>query len=195
MFLQDHYPPVSGPYRYLNSGGFIGYASDLYRLVTLLPVADLDDDQGYYSKIYLDAELRAQLKIGLDTRCEIFQNLNGAENEMRVRFRDKDAYVLNQVHGTEPLVVHGNGPTKVTLNGLGNYLVKSWTPSDGCMACAENRIALDELARLPLVTVALFVEMPTPFLREFLDNVASINYPKERINLVVHNRVICERII
>ena len=76
--LKEKYPKVDRGYRFLNSGGFIGYAPDLYKIVTQVPVADADDDQLFYTKIFLNDELREQYKIKLDNRAEIFQNLNGA---------------------------------------------------------------------------------------------------------------------
>ena len=76
--LKEKYPKVDRGYRFLNSGGFIGYAPDLYKIVTQVPVADTDDDQLFYTKIFLNDELREQYKIKLDNRAEIFQNLNGA---------------------------------------------------------------------------------------------------------------------
>ena len=49
-------------------------------LVTLLlfQVSNTDDDQLYYTKIFLNEELRQKYKIKLDNKAEIFQNLNGA---------------------------------------------------------------------------------------------------------------------
>ena len=76
--LKEKYPKVDGGYRFLNSGGFIGYASDLFGLVNELPIADTDDDQLFFTKIFLDEALREKYKIKLDTKADIFQNLNGA---------------------------------------------------------------------------------------------------------------------
>ncbi|OON18758.1 hypothetical protein X801_05385, partial [Opisthorchis viverrini] len=59
--LEKMYPPV-GPKenRFLNSGGFVGPASSLYRMVTEMPIKEDDDDQLYYTKIYLNEALRKQ---------------------------------------------------------------------------------------------------------------------------------------
>ena len=86
--LKEKYPKVDKGYRFLNSGGFIGYAADLYGIVSELPVADTDDDQLYYTKVYLDENLRQKYNMVLDHKAEIFQNLNGAVGEhpeMRVQ--------------------------------------------------------------------------------------------------------------
>ena len=48
--------------------------------------------------------------------------------------------LINTVYQTTPCVIHGNGPSKILLNSLGNYLAKSWTVDEGCLACGENTI-------------------------------------------------------
>lgn len=57
--------------------GFIGYAPELYEIATLHDVRNLDDDQLYYTEIFLDKELRGKYSMKLDTQAKIFQNLNG----------------------------------------------------------------------------------------------------------------------
>lgn len=42
---------------------------------------------------------------------------------------------------------------------------------------------------MPKVVVGLFIEKPTPFLPEFFDRITQISYPKERIDLFLHNTV------
>jgi hypothetical protein len=44
--------------RFLNSGGFIGYVTDLYELLTSSKVADDDDDQLFYTKQFLNVLTR-----------------------------------------------------------------------------------------------------------------------------------------
>lgn len=76
--LAAQYPPVSRGKRYLNSGSFIGYASDLYAILDTALVKDEDDDQLFFTNAYLHDELRTRHKIKLDHKSEIFQNLYGA---------------------------------------------------------------------------------------------------------------------
>lgn len=79
--LNVKYPKVARGKNYLNSGGFIGYANDLYAILTSSDIQDTDDDQLFYTKIYLDPELREKHKIKLDHKSQLFQNLNGAVSE------------------------------------------------------------------------------------------------------------------
>ncbi len=79
--LEQDYPPVEFGKRFLNSGGFIGYAKDIYAIVTAKEIDDKDDDQLYYTKLFLDKDFREEHQIKLDHKSEIFQNLNGASGK------------------------------------------------------------------------------------------------------------------
>jgi hypothetical protein len=80
------FPDVESGKRCLNSGLFIGYASRLYDLLknTRFPV---DNDQKYYSHLYLDEKIRREFNIGLDHRCEIFQTFEGDLNHVDLLYR------------------------------------------------------------------------------------------------------------
>lgn len=187
--LASRYPAVHRGKRYLNSGGFIGYAPELYNVVTSSAVANDDDDQLFYTRLYLNEELRNKFRIKLDHRSDIFQNLNGAIADVELMFRGQEAYLQNTVYNTVPLVVHGNGPSKLVLNTLGNYLANSWNPEDGCLSCWDDSIVLEDKdpKSYPIVLIAVFIEQPTPFLEEFLDKLYHIEYPREKLHLFVHN--------
>ncbi|XP_069690681.1 procollagen-lysine,2-oxoglutarate 5-dioxygenase 1 isoform X2 [Periplaneta americana] len=187
--LASKYPTVQRGKRYLNSGGFIGYAPELYKVVTSSDVANDDDDQLFYTKVYLNEELRNKFRIKLDHKAEIFQNLNGAIADIELRFKGREAYLQNTVYNSVPLVVHGNGPSKLVLNTLGNYLANSWNPEDGCLSCWDDSVLLEDKdpKMYPVVLVAVFIEEPTPFLEEFFEKLYNIEYPKEKLHLFVHN--------
>lgn len=76
--LASKYPHVTRGKRYLNSGGFMGYASDIFSILNTATLEDHEDDQLFYTNIYLDEDLREKHKIKLDHKSEIFQNLYGA---------------------------------------------------------------------------------------------------------------------
>ena len=45
--------------RFLNSGGFVGYASDVYEMISNKEeIHDDDDDQLFYTKIFLNKTTR-----------------------------------------------------------------------------------------------------------------------------------------
>ncbi|KYN44845.1 Procollagen-lysine,2-oxoglutarate 5-dioxygenase 3 [Trachymyrmex septentrionalis] len=189
--LATQYPPVSRGKRYLNSGGFIGYASDVYKILETAVIKDEDDDQLFYTIVYLQDELRLRYKIKLDHKSEIFQNLYGAVADVELRFKGEEAYLQNIVYNTVPLVLHGNGPSKLVLNSLGNYLARAWTPDEGCLACWDQTIELDKIKpkTYPVILIAIFIERPTPFLEEFFRAIYHQYYPKSKLHLFVHNNV------
>ncbi|EZA59211.1 Procollagen-lysine,2-oxoglutarate 5-dioxygenase [Ooceraea biroi] len=189
--LADHYPSVSRGKRYLNSGGFIGYATDVYEILDTADVKDEDDDQLFYTTVYLRSELRMRHKIKLDHKSEIFQNLYGAVADVELRFKGEESYLQNIVYNTVPLVLHGNGLSKLVLNSLGNYLARAWTPDEGCLACWDQTIELDRSKpeTYPVILIAIFIEQPTPFLEEFFRAIHRQTYPKSRLHLFVHNNV------
>merc|ERR1711974_391736 len=112
--------------RYLNSGGFIGFAEDIYAIVSDHDINDQDDDQLYYTKLYLDSDFRTKHNIKLDHKAKIFQNLNGATTEVELAFDQVFPRLLNTMYDTKPLVLHGNGPSKRVLNSFTNYMPKAW---------------------------------------------------------------------
>ncbi|CAL8241234.1 unnamed protein product [Merluccius merluccius] len=190
--LATKYPPVHVGKRYLNSGGFMGYAPDLSSIVQQWRNKDNDDDQLFYTKIYLDQNLRSKYNMTLDHRSRIFQNLNGAIDEVVLKFEKARVRVRNVAYDTLPVVIHGNGPTKLQLNYLGNYVPTAWTHEHGCGVCDNDLLYLSDLPDegLPLVYVAVFIEQPTPFLEEFLERLTTFNYPVARIRLFIHNNVV-----
>lgn len=93
--LAVHYPSVSRGKRFLNSGGFIGYASELYEILNTADIKDEDDDQLFFTTVYLRSELRLRHVIKLDHKSEIFQNLNGAVGEGKQNLNDKEYQQLS----------------------------------------------------------------------------------------------------
>uniref|UniRef100_A0A9J8AR13 procollagen-lysine 5-dioxygenase n=1 Tax=Cyprinus carpio carpio TaxID=630221 RepID=A0A9J8AR13_CYPCA len=178
--LASKYPVVHHGKRYLNSGGFIGYAPEVYAIVKQWKYKDDDDDQLFYTRIYLDKEQRV---------C-VFVELLTHNGEVVLKFEKSRVRARNVAYDTLPVVIHGNGPTKVNLNYLGNYVPTAWTYEHGCGICDDDLLDLSGLSEMPLVHIAVFIEQPTPFLEEFLERLATLNYPHTRLRLFIHNNVV-----
>ncbi|EYC27736.1 hypothetical protein Y032_0008g153 [Ancylostoma ceylanicum] len=189
--LAPDYPVVEFGKRFLNSGLFLGYAKELYKMITLKQVADDDDDQLYYTMIYIDPKLRKELKIGLDTMSRIFQNLNGVTDDVELQFDDNgDALAYNAAYNTHPAILHGNGPSKKHLNYLANYVSGQWSSINGCSFCGKKPridITTTDPADLPLVALSIFIAKPIPFVEEMLEAVARLDYPKKKLVLYIYN--------
>ena len=58
---KDDYPEVGkNEKRFLNSGGIIGYATDIYEIIAESNLKDEDDDQLFYTQIYLNKPTRVK---------------------------------------------------------------------------------------------------------------------------------------
>ncbi|XP_044886896.1 procollagen-lysine,2-oxoglutarate 5-dioxygenase 2 isoform X1 [Mauremys mutica] len=185
--LADKYPVVRSGKRFLNSGGFIGYAPYINQMVQQWNLQDNDDDQLFYTKIYIDPLQRARINITLDHKCRIFQTLNGAVDEVLLKFEEGRARARNSVYETLPITLHGNGPTKIQLSYFGNYIPNAWTRETGCGVCDLDLLDLSTVTEHPRVTIGVFIEQPTPFLPKFLDRLLTLDYPKELLSIFIHN--------
>uniref|UniRef100_A0A8C8RQX8 Procollagen-lysine,2-oxoglutarate 5-dioxygenase 1 n=1 Tax=Pelusios castaneus TaxID=367368 RepID=A0A8C8RQX8_9SAUR len=187
--LEAKYPQIREGKRFLGSGGFIGYAPNLNKLVEDWKGLDNDSDQLFYTNIFLDPEKRENINITLDQRCRIFQNLNGALDEVVLKFENARVRARNMMYDTLPVLIHGNGPTKLQLNYLGNYIPQTWTFETGCTVCNEGLRSLTGLKddELPLVVIGVFIEQPTPFLSQFFLRLQNLQYPTNRTRLFIHN--------
>uniref|UniRef100_A0AAA9TMY9 Procollagen-lysine,2-oxoglutarate 5-dioxygenase 2 n=1 Tax=Bos taurus TaxID=9913 RepID=A0AAA9TMY9_BOVIN len=186
--LADKYPIVHIGKRYLNSGGFIGYAPYINRIVQQWNLQDNDDDQLFYTKIYIDPLKREAINITLDHKCKIFQTLNGAVDEVVLKFENGKARAKNVFYETLPVMINGNGPTKILLNYFGNYIPNAWTQDNGCTFCEVDTIDLSAVDVYPNVTIGVFIEQPTPFLPRFLNTLLTLDYPKEALKFFIHNK-------
>ncbi|XP_070367169.1 procollagen-lysine,2-oxoglutarate 5-dioxygenase 1 isoform X3 [Equus asinus] len=187
--LEAKYPVVSDGKRFLGSGGFIGYAPNLSKLVAEWEGQDSDSDQLFYTKIFLDPEKRERINITLDHRCRIFQNLVGALDEVVLKFEMGHVRARNLAYDTLPVLIHGNGPTKLQLNYLGNYIPRFWTFETGCTVCDEGLRSLKGIGdeAVPVVLVSVFIEQPTPFLSLFFQRLLRLHYPRKQLRLFIHN--------
>ena len=188
--LKDEYPEVERGMRFLNSGGFIGPARLLAKMLEDGgDIKNLEDDQLFYTKTYLNSGKTKEYTIVLDHTAKLFQNLNGEQENVELRFAGNEPYVENLVYETKPIIIHGNGPSKLLLNNLGNYLAHSYDLENGCLECWENKFELKNLVETPKVLLAIFIEKPTPFMLEFWKKIYELTYEKSSIDLFIHNNV------
>lgn len=170
-------------------------------------VKNEDDDQLYYTKLFLDQNLRVCYELSLlvmfylhfnfqdkwsmklDSRSEIFQNLNGAAGEVELIEDESETYLSNSHFKTRPLIIHGNGPSKIHLNSIGNYVAKSWDKTNGCLSCLQNTIVLDgrDSSEFPTVLIAIFITREVPFMDHFFLDLKKLQYPKSKISIIIFN--------
>lgn len=187
--LSTQYPRVEKGYQFLCSGGYIGYAPAVYELVAMGKIGDTDDDQLYFTKIYLKHMEDKQIK--LDHTTEIFQNLNGNSEDLEIAQTANGSAmrIHNKKFETHPVVIHGNGPSKDYLSHLGNYIAQSYSFEEGCLACKEDTFTLQEGKEdeWPVLLVGIFISGPTPFIKAFFELILQQQYPKNKMHIFLHN--------
>lgn len=104
---------------------------------------------------------------------------------------EEEPSLNNIAYSTHPAILHGNGLSKIDFNSASNYLAKSWSKSEGCKACKEDNLKLEDIPdeKLPRITIAIIVPHGTPFLAEALQKVYFQTYPRKRIDLFIYNSV------
>ncbi|XP_028982251.1 procollagen-lysine,2-oxoglutarate 5-dioxygenase 1-like [Diachasma alloeum] len=111
------------------------------------------------------------------------------EAKVELRFKRNEAYLQNIAYNTVPMIIHGNGQSKVILNALGNYLARAWSPEEGCLNCRDaiTELPNDHQQTYPPILIAIFIDRPTPFLEELFEKIYQQVYPKSKLHLFIHN--------
>lgn len=107
--LECQFTKTEYGYNYLNSGGIICKASTLMNI--LKNIKNDEDDQEYYTKIYLELKFNSNIMPVLDSKCQIFQTLNNSYRE--VKYNKLSNRLTNICTNTEPCIIHANGPTYI----------------------------------------------------------------------------------
>jgi procollagen-lysine,2-oxoglutarate 5-dioxygenase len=61
--------------RFLNSGGFMGYASDIYEMIS--SEDEIKDEQLFFTKLFLNDTTRVKAKFSLVEIFLFFRSING----------------------------------------------------------------------------------------------------------------------
>uniref|UniRef100_A0A672P6Z4 Procollagen-lysine,2-oxoglutarate 5-dioxygenase 1 n=1 Tax=Sinocyclocheilus grahami TaxID=75366 RepID=A0A672P6Z4_SINGR len=151
--LEDKHPHVREGKRFLGAGGFIGYAPNLKKMLSDWSGADSDSDQLHFTKIYINPEKRV--------------------NEVVLKFEDGRVRARNVLYDTLPVIIHGNGPTKVKP-----FTVMIQNSYDLLISSSEY----------PVVVIGIFIQQPTPFVTVFFERLLNLKYPKNRLQLFIYNQ-------
>jgi len=174
----EPYLSTKSPFRYLNSGTYIGRAKHLRALLDDADDAEpATDDQLFFSRKLL-ASLKGTLdvRVALDTDCEVFQPL--ADTTIADWECESPAYLFrNAVTGSTPALLHGNGRAKRTFVGLSNYAAGAYSDFYETTRHTHNdTAAVDRLA------LGLFFT-GTPFEREFVEAIERLELDRAQTDL------------
>jgi GR25 family glycosyltransferase involved in LPS biosynthesis len=116
---ENEFPDIGSPFKYLNSGGYIGKICDIKKMISD-DILDSDDDQLYFHNKYTSSK---DGNIIIDYMSYIFQTLSSHHENILV-----DNYfcnIKNIRYDTSPCVIHGNGGIEIKkyFNSLCNFLL------------------------------------------------------------------------
>lgn len=101
--LAGSYPETDSEWKYLNSGSYMAPIQPFLELLNQYPVKYQEDDQLYFTKIFLNSD-----KIVLDVNCDLFQSVAfEVEGDLKVA----KTKVINNKRFSFPMIIHGNGKT------------------------------------------------------------------------------------
>ena len=108
----------TSPFKYVNSGGFIGYTQPLKQAISkLLDMQKASNSEYKYNDQYLWSLYCIENNIKLDYNCEIFQCLHSTKltyfNLEGVRYK-------NKITNSFPSILHANGKSETMLYDLVN---------------------------------------------------------------------------
>ena len=120
-FCTVRYPRSPTPYRYVNSGLWVGRAAAAYKLFTeLVAYTPGLDDQHVVGHIFVDLLER----FALDRRATLLQSMHGGGGEVRPLRTAEGAPVLrNALTNTSPVVLHFNGGAKRSFATYRDHLL------------------------------------------------------------------------
>ena len=113
--VQQLYPTTISLYRYVNSGGYMGYVAPLQKVLSH-DMSACPCDQGYLTYYYLNHihDQNATFTMELDRKCVIFQTAYGIPWS---HFLIKEGRLHNKVTKTQPCFLHYNGQQHLMKGG------------------------------------------------------------------------------
>ena len=186
--LEIHFPENDkSPYKYLNSGGFIGSIKSLKKMITE-NIENTEDDQLYYQKKYLNSlNDNSKLNIKLDYQTKIFQTLSSHHYQINIDF-DKSK-ITNDLTNNSCYFLHGNGPitSKLFLNKLCNYINLKYRPVYGYKDLHSDNNKLVDINYQKYPYIIFYIPIENEKFIKNIDNIFSQNYPSDKCKYIFHN--------
>ena len=174
--LKGRYPKSPTNYRYLNSGGFIGYGDHISKLVNKVSVNNEYDDQLYYTERFFE-DLKGNKDTILDYNQFLFQTMNESLEDIIVEGDN----VKNTITKETPIIIHANGGSDVknALNGFYEKIfhkkrIDSFIPDKG------NNDKIKKDTNESDILIGLFLDEKVPDINQTFDHIRFLNYPKDK---------------
>ncbi len=174
--LASQYPPSTSPWKYLNSGQFIGYAKDIWNIIQE-PIENSADDQLYYTLKFLEN----RDEIAIDNKCEMFQCMGQSADDLEIVYNHGN--FNNKRTNTSPYIIHGNGGVqdKYAFNRITNYIGVNWKASYGYM----------NTAKAPMGTPSILISIikNTTSTNNCLAAIQKLKSPDSKITIIINNEL------
>lgn len=183
--IADQFPDVGTPYKYLNSGGFIGSIKSLKKL-TVQSIESSDDDQYYYQMEYLKSwRGESDLNIILDDFAYIFQTLSSHFDQIKIDY--DQSKVINELTDSRPLIIHGNGgrDSKQFLNHLCNYINLKYRDVYGYKDTHSDLKKLEKLNYHEYPTICVIIWIDDVNYIHNIKNLYDQKYPRSQIEFII----------
>jgi procollagen-lysine,2-oxoglutarate 5-dioxygenase len=110
--LAKYFNHINSPFRYPNSGTYMGYSKNILNMLQKISIKPHEDDQLFATKYII----KNPLLYAIDKKCQIFLTLyNVDKSELSL---ERKIRIVVERFKTKPCVIHGNGPSKSMLNKL-----------------------------------------------------------------------------
>lgn len=118
--LESKYPPSPTPFRYINTGSYIGYAWFIKQLLKdMAPIKAHECDQGQMTLYYF----KHRDQFYLDYYCHLFLPLHGVtKKDLKLNVKSRSVYC--RITKSTPCLVHGNGQSKRFYQRIYDVLLK-----------------------------------------------------------------------
>jgi GR25 family glycosyltransferase involved in LPS biosynthesis len=183
--IADQFPVRGTPYRYLNSGGFIGSIKSLKKL-TKQSIKSSDDDQYYYQMEYLKScRGESELNIILDDFAFIFQTLSSHFDQIKIDH--EQSKVVNELTNSRPLIIHGNGgkDSKQFLNHLCNYINSKYRDVYGYKDNHSDLSRLEKLNYHEYPTICVIIWIDDVNYIHNIKNLYDQKYPRSQLEFII----------
>ena len=163
--LKTQYPLSPTDYKFLNSGGFIGYGDHINKIINKVEVKNDYDDQLYYTERFFES-LDENKNIVLDYNQELFQTLESSTEDVDI---DQQGILYNKVTNTKPSVVHANGSSYVKnfLNDISIKMFGDYTKDYGL----KNTNSKKEYDNTKVVNIGLFLDEEISDINQSFDHI------------------------
>ena len=171
--LKGRYPKSPTNYRYLNSGGFIGYGDHISKLVNKVSVNNEYDDQLYYTERFFE-DLKGNKDTILDYNQFLFQTMNESLEDIIV----EGGNLKNTVTNESPLIIHANGGS-VVKNTLNGYYEKIFDKRE-VDSFITNNDKIKKDTNESDILIGLFLDEKVLDINQTFDHIRFLNYPKDK---------------